>query len=67
MKQCSRMYIRKHARPRGADGRFLPDRELWTRPDGESRWVHRLTPKDAEPMRTLFDSIVAGLIALVVR
>ena len=75
------MYIRKHARPRDDRGRFLPDRQLWTRADGESRWVHWFQPDDSTPRRSLsFDDdavrhlvvlcvviAVAALLALVVR
>lgn len=44
MKQASRMYIRRHARPRDEQGRFLAGRQLWTREDGQTRWIHFLQP-----------------------
>ena len=49
MRQASRMYIRRHARPRDEQGRFLAGWELWTRNEGtpneETRYIRSLQPE----------------------
>ena len=80
MRQASRFYVRRHARPRDGDGRFSAGYELWTRTDGQSRWIRWLRPDDSEhrvsrlnedALRHLivlaFVVVVAAVTALVVR
>jgi hypothetical protein len=44
--RVSRIWLRAHGRPRGADGTFAPGFFLWTRNDGESRWLYWPKPSD---------------------
>lgn len=68
MKQASRSYVRRHARPRDSSGRYLPGRQLWTREiDGETetRWIRFLEPDGEETSRG-FDLDEVALRHLVV-
>ena len=65
MKQASRPYVRRHARPRDAAGRYLPSRQLWTREDGQTRWIRFLEP-DRERQTRGFDLNEDALRHLVV-
>ena len=81
MRQASRTYVQRHARPRDEQGRFLAGRELWTREDGQTRWIHLWQPETHVERRSLsisedglrhlavlcFVIAVAVLLALVVR
>lgn len=62
------MWVRKYARPRGADGRFLAGRQLWTREDGQTRWIRFLEPDGSERERfgfTYDDTALRHLLVLV--
>ena len=64
------MYIRKHARPRDEQGRFLPGRQLWTREsDGETRWIRFLEPdgelRSGTFLTQLNDDALRHLVVLV--
>jgi hypothetical protein len=51
-RNASRAWVRRHLRPRTATGAWARGWELWTRSDGQSRWVHAWTP-ESEPERHL--------------
>lgn len=38
--QVSRLWTRRYGRPRAVDGTFAPGYFLWSRPDGQSRWLY---------------------------
>jgi len=46
-KQVSRHWLGRYALPRRANGQFAPGWLLWTRQDGESRWL--FWPEASEP------------------
>jgi hypothetical protein len=45
-RQVSRLWVKRYARHRTADGKFAPGAYLFTRFDGASRWIH--WPKQPE-------------------
>ena len=83
MKQASRMWVQKYTRPRDSSGRFTPGYQLWTREDGQTRWIRFLEPDgelrdgtflthlNDDALRhvaaLLFVIFVAALLALFVR
>ena len=44
-RQVSRAWLGRYALPRNERGQFTPGYVLWTRPDGESRFIHWPEPR----------------------
>lgn len=75
-KQVSRGWLGRYALPRNRRGQFTPGYVLWTRPDGESRFIYwpgpRVDPEVVEfvwaierfreVLRTLFVIALAALL-----
>ena len=39
-RRVSRLWVRRYGRPRAADGKYAPGTHLYTRWDGQTRWLH---------------------------
>ena len=75
-RQASRLWLRRYGRPRAADGTFASGAYLFTRYDGQTRWLrHNFDPVDPEieefvwateryreVLRALFVVVLAALL-----
>ena len=75
-RQASRLWVKRYARHRTADGRFAPGSSLYTRWDGQTRGLrHSFDPVDGdvarglwlsdEGSRILTDLFVIAVVALL--
>jgi len=56
-RQVSRLWVKRYARHRTADGTFAPGATLYTRYDGQTRWLrHNFDPIDDDCYRALWAS-----------
>ena len=54
-RQASRLWVKRYARHRTADGRFAPGSSLYTRWDGQTRWLrHSFDPVEDDCARALW-------------